>query len=231
MCDHRAGAPRVRHVALVTGSIDGADWPVGRRSARLSHPVPTIGAVSRGPLPPHARWVRPVQTGRAIAAVHRNRDDGPQPPVRGSHPGTRLTCRTCRMRSPVAHGALARGPIGNRTPAASAADPPRPRPGRIPRGSLSHPPRRVRIMTDRSAGSGSGGPSARDPRLAGEALGLLRRLTGDPGAEFRPNQLEAIERLVGRRERVLLGQERRVLHRHPDAAGSRLGTGVPVRAI
>ena len=61
-------------------------------------------------------------------------------------------------------------------------------------------------MTDRSAGSGSGGHSAPGPRLAGEALGLLRRLTGDPGAEFRPNQLEAIERLVGRRERVLLVQ-------------------------
>ena len=61
-------------------------------------------------------------------------------------------------------------------------------------------------MTDRSAGSGSGGHSAPGPRLAGEALGLLRRLTGDPGAEFRPNQLDAIERLVGRRERVLLVQ-------------------------
>ena len=35
---------------------------------------------------------------------------------------------------------------------------------------------------------------------------MLRRLTGDPAAEFRPSQLEAIERLVGRRERVLLVQ-------------------------
>ena len=61
-------------------------------------------------------------------------------------------------------------------------------------------------MTDRSAGSGTGSQSVPGPRLAGEALGLLRRLTGDPGAEFRPNQLEAIERLVGRRERVLLVQ-------------------------
>ena len=42
--------------------------------------------------------------------------------------------------------------------------------------------------------------------LAPEALGLLRRLTGDPAAAFRPDQLEAIERLVGRRERVLLVQ-------------------------
>ena len=49
------------------------------------------------------------------------------------------------------------------------------------------------------------GPSA-GISLASEALGLLRRLTGDPGADFRPNQLEAIERLVGRRERVLLVQ-------------------------
>ena len=42
--------------------------------------------------------------------------------------------------------------------------------------------------------------------LGREALGLLRRLTGDPAAGFRTNQLEAIERLVGRRERVLLVQ-------------------------
>ena len=61
-------------------------------------------------------------------------------------------------------------------------------------------------MTDRSTAPGSGGHSAAGPRLADEALELLRRLTGHPGAEFRANQLEAIERLVGRRERVLLVQ-------------------------
>ena len=48
--------------------------------------------------------------------------------------------------------------------------------------------------------------SAAGGSLAQEALGLLRRLTRDAEAEFRPNQLEAIERLVGRRERVLLVQ-------------------------
>ncbi len=42
--------------------------------------------------------------------------------------------------------------------------------------------------------------------LAGRALGLLRRLTGDPGAEFRPGQLEAIVAVAGGRGRVLLVQ-------------------------
>ena len=60
-------------------------------------------------------------------------------------------------------------------------------------------------MTDRSPGPGSGGHLTAGPSLAGEALGLLRQLT-NPEAEFRPDQLEAIERLVGRRERVLLVQ-------------------------
>ncbi|MYJ13721.1 MAG: DEAD/DEAH box helicase [Acidimicrobiia bacterium] len=61
-------------------------------------------------------------------------------------------------------------------------------------------------MGDRPAGTSAGGHRVGAPRLAGEALGLLRRLTGDPGSDFRPNQLETIERLVGRRERVLLVQ-------------------------
>ena len=48
--------------------------------------------------------------------------------------------------------------------------------------------------------------SATGPRLANEALELLQRLTGNPAADFRPDQFDAIERLVGRRERVLLVQ-------------------------
>ncbi|MDE0231731.1 MAG: RecQ family ATP-dependent DNA helicase [bacterium] len=39
-----------------------------------------------------------------------------------------------------------------------------------------------------------------------EALGLLRALTGDAAADFRPDQLDAIHRLVALRERVLLVQ-------------------------
>ena len=42
--------------------------------------------------------------------------------------------------------------------------------------------------------------------LEDEALGLLRRLTGDPAAAFRPDQLEAIVALAGERGRVLLVQ-------------------------
>jgi ATP-dependent DNA helicase RecQ len=42
--------------------------------------------------------------------------------------------------------------------------------------------------------------------LGGEALDLLRRLTGDPAAEFRPDQLDAIVALAGDRGRVLLVQ-------------------------
>ena len=61
-------------------------------------------------------------------------------------------------------------------------------------------------MPDRSATPGSGGHSAARPKLASEALDLLRRLTADPAADFRPDQLDAIERLVPRRERVLLVQ-------------------------
>ena len=39
-----------------------------------------------------------------------------------------------------------------------------------------------------------------------EALGLLRRLTGDPSSRFRPDQLDVIRRIVVERERVLLVQ-------------------------
>lgn len=42
--------------------------------------------------------------------------------------------------------------------------------------------------------------------LESEALELLRRLTGDPAAAFRPDQLEAIVALAGERGRVLLVQ-------------------------
>ena len=42
--------------------------------------------------------------------------------------------------------------------------------------------------------------------LGAEALDLLRRLTRDPASTFRPDQLEAIRRLVAERERVLLVQ-------------------------
>ena len=42
--------------------------------------------------------------------------------------------------------------------------------------------------------------------LGDEALTLLRRLTGDPAAEFRSDQLEAILALAGERRRVLLVQ-------------------------
>ena len=47
---------------------------------------------------------------------------------------------------------------------------------------------------------------ATDAALEEEALGLLRRLTGDPASDFRPDQLEVIRRLVGERQRVLLVQ-------------------------
>ena len=44
------------------------------------------------------------------------------------------------------------------------------------------------------------------PDFEQKALALLRRLTGEPGAEFRPHQLEAIRALVQARKRVLLVQ-------------------------
>lgn len=44
------------------------------------------------------------------------------------------------------------------------------------------------------------------PRIEEEALALLRRLTGEASAEFRPHQLEAIQALVRARKRVLLVQ-------------------------
>jgi ATP-dependent DNA helicase RecQ len=45
-----------------------------------------------------------------------------------------------------------------------------------------------------------------DPGLDGEALELLRRLTGNPASEFRPDQLDVIRRLVDGRQRVLMVQ-------------------------
>lgn len=71
---------------------------------------------------------------------------------------------------------------------------------------LSHPSLRVNIMTDYSSAPGSIDHSAARQELAGEALDLLRRLTADPAAGFRDDQFDAIERLVGRRERLLLVQ-------------------------
>ena len=47
--------------------------------------------------------------------------------------------------------------------------------------------------------------SDNDP-LEQEALELLRKLTGDPASEFRPDQLDVIRRLVGDRQRLLLVQ-------------------------
>ncbi|MEA2716794.1 MAG: ATP-dependent helicase RecQ, partial [Actinomycetota bacterium] len=45
-----------------------------------------------------------------------------------------------------------------------------------------------------------------DPGLDGEALELLRRLTGNPASDFRPDQLDVIRRLVDGRQRVLMVQ-------------------------
>lgn len=45
-----------------------------------------------------------------------------------------------------------------------------------------------------------------DDGFADEALGHLRRLTGDPTSDFRDQQLEVIHRLVAERQRVLLVQ-------------------------
>jgi ATP-dependent DNA helicase RecQ len=42
--------------------------------------------------------------------------------------------------------------------------------------------------------------------LGQEALALLRKLTGDPASEFRPDQIDVIKRLVGERQRMLLVQ-------------------------
>jgi ATP-dependent DNA helicase RecQ len=50
------------------------------------------------------------------------------------------------------------------------------------------------------------GPGFGQEDLEQEALGLLRRLTGDPSSDFRDDQLEVIRRLVGQRQRVLLVQ-------------------------
>ena len=51
-----------------------------------------------------------------------------------------------------------------------------------------------------------GAPPAGDDEIDQEALDLLRRLTGDPASEFRPDQLDVIRRLVGERQRVLMVQ-------------------------
>ena len=48
--------------------------------------------------------------------------------------------------------------------------------------------------------------STTDRALDEEALELLRKLTGDPTSEFRPDQVDVIRRLVGDRQRVLLVQ-------------------------
>src|SRR5881227_1495873 len=45
-----------------------------------------------------------------------------------------------------------------------------------------------------------------DESLPAEALELLRRVTGDETAEFRPDQLDAISALVEGRQRVLVVQ-------------------------
>jgi len=49
-------------------------------------------------------------------------------------------------------------------------------------------------------------PPVGDDGLDQEALDLLRRLTGDPTSEFRPDQLDVVRRLVGERQRVLMVQ-------------------------
>ncbi|MEO8698342.1 MAG: RecQ family ATP-dependent DNA helicase, partial [Acidimicrobiales bacterium] len=45
-----------------------------------------------------------------------------------------------------------------------------------------------------------------DDALGQESLALLRKLTGDPASEFRPDQIDVIKRLVGERQRMLLVQ-------------------------
>ena len=57
-----------------------------------------------------------------------------------------------------------------------------------------------------AGGAYSPGGMSNPSELADEALALLRRLTGDPAAGFRPDQLEAILALAGERGRVLLVQ-------------------------
>lgn len=58
----------------------------------------------------------------------------------------------------------------------------------------------------RGVTGGAYSPGLMGHDLETEALGLLRRLTGDPAAAFRPDQLEAIVALAGERGRVLLVQ-------------------------
>ena len=75
-----------------------------------------------------------------------------------------------------------------------------------------------------SGGSYTPAAMGKSSDLENEALALLRRLTGDPATGFRADQLEAILALAGERgpgaagAADRLGQERRVLHRHPAAA-------------
>ena len=152
----------------------------------LGHTRRGVRADRGGLLPPHPQRVRPVQAGRAIAPLHRGRDDGPQPPV-GERPSGHSSDLSLLTGRPPAGHSTAVHKDGSRR-------------------ACHTPARRVRIMTDRSPGPGSGSHLTAGPSLAGEALGCCGRLTGDPEAEFRPNQLETIERLVGRRERVLLVQ-------------------------
>ena len=76
----------------------------------------------------------------------------------------------------------------------------------MPGLGLSHPLPTIGHMTHPANNTAPSDRPAVDDSLAREALGWLRRLTGDPAAEFRPDQLDAIMRLVGRRERMLLVQ-------------------------
>ena len=65
---------------------------------------------------------------------------------------------------------------------------------------------RARHRHARGRGDRLAWPAVRDGGLDEEALDLLRRLTGDPTSEFRPDQLDVIRRLVGERQRVLMVQ-------------------------
>ena len=74
----------------------------------------------------------------------------------------------------------------------------------------------------------SGGTLDSTTDIAARADELLRQLTGDPTATLRPSQLEAITTLAARpappaaRAAHRVGQERRLLHRHPAAARRRV---------
>src|SRR5687768_8474377 len=68
---------------------------------------------------------------------------------------------------------------------------------RVARRSSASPPERALSLRLRSLGE-----VTVEPR----ALALLQQLTGDPGASFRPGQLEAITRLVEKHGRTLVVQ-------------------------